>query len=190
MPTVEALHQPLHGPVPPGLQRLHDYILERFPTTRSGGIFNPNSVTSSGAPSAHQVPQACDIMCGEVTGKALIRWVVGQADALNLQQAICWHEVVTARRWAEGIRLYAPSDHADGNGHLHLHIGWNAAQNWRPWYDDEGDDMTPEQDQLLRDLHAYMSSQKEPVGRVIQKIDDLHAFMSLIKTKVLAWVKG
>jgi hypothetical protein len=197
MPTVEVLHRPLHGPIPPGLQRLHDYLLERFPSTRSGGIYNPASVTNSGSPSAHQVPQALDIMCDQTAGAALIRWCVAQAEALNLQQAIAWHEIVTAARWDEGIRVYTPGDHADGNGHLHLHIGWEAALNWRPWYDtnpdiddDEVIDLTPEQDQMLRDLHAYMSSQKEPAWRAQQQTSDLHAFMVAIKAKLLAWVKG
>ena len=142
MPTPEFMGPRGYG-VPVGLQRLHDYLLARFPTTRSGGMYNPASKTSGGSPSAHTVTQALDLMCDAQAGRALMMWAVANAETINLQQAICWHQIITAVRWAEGVRDYTPNDHAYGNGHLHLHVGWQAALKWMPPVDSAPSTPTP-----------------------------------------------
>ncbi len=128
MPTVERLGPLYSQPSPAGLVRLQSHLLATFPTARAGGMYNPTSSLSGGGPSPHRVTQALDVMCDRATAARIIRYLVTIAEALNLQQVIAWHEIVTVQRWSAGIRPYAPSDHSDGNGHAHIHVGLAASR--------------------------------------------------------------
>ncbi len=132
MPTAERLGPLYSQPAPIGLQRLMAHLLRRFPGTTNGGMYNPSSSLSGGGPSPHRVTQALDLMCNAATAPHVIRYLQSIANALNLQQAICWHEIITAQRWSSGIRFYAASDHSDGNGHSHTQVGLNASRNFDP----------------------------------------------------------
>ncbi len=133
MPTVESLG-PLYSQTRPiGLVRLHEHLLLKFPDASLGGMYNPTSKLSGGGPSAHRVTQALDEMCDEDTAYAMQRYIVEElADALNLQQCLTWHKIWTVGRQSEGIRYYEPDDHSGGNGHVHIHVGYDASKYWRP----------------------------------------------------------
>src|SRR5689334_4425095 len=132
MPTVEPVLAAPRGsmPNPPGLIRLSQHLIGKFPGTHSGGWYNPASRLSGGGYSPHTVTTALDVMCDQYTAPRIIRYIVSIADTINLQQCIAWHEIVTVQRWHEGIRPYAADDHSFGNGHAHIAIGLHAAQEF------------------------------------------------------------
>jgi hypothetical protein len=132
MPTIEPVLAAPRGsmPNPPGLIRLSQFLIAKFPGTHSGGWYNPASRLSGGGYSPHTVTTALDVMCPEDIAPQIIRYVVSIADAINLQQCIAWHEIITVQRWSQGIRPYAADDHSFGNGHAHIAIGLHAAQEF------------------------------------------------------------
>lgn len=132
MPYVEPLGPLYSQTAPAGLVRLQDHLLARFPGTSSGGLYNPASTLSGGGPSPHRVTQAVDIMCDRITAGRIMNYMVSIAEMVNLQQVIAWHEIVTVQRWAEGVRVYEPGDHSDGNGHAHIHVGLDASRRFDP----------------------------------------------------------
>lgn len=171
MPTVERLG-PLYSQTNPrGLVNLQTHLLRTFPTARAGGMYNPSSNLSSGAPSPHRVTQAVDVMCDRPTAARIIRYMVSIADAVNLQQVIAWHEIITVQRWSQGIRNYPASDHSDGNGHAHIHVGLNASRNFDvSWIggthpqqpQPEEDDMTPDESRILHEIRNMLGDGAQP----------------------------
>lgn len=130
MPSVEQLGPIYSQPTPSGLVRLQAHLLDRFPGTTAGGMYNPVSSLSGGGPSPHRVTSALDLMCDRVTAGRIMNYMVSIAEMVNLQQCIAWHEIISAARWGEGIRWYAPGDHSDGNGHAHIAVGLDASRRF------------------------------------------------------------
>lgn len=131
MPTDEPLGPLYSQTEPAGLVALWEHLSAKWPGVTLGGMYNPTSNLSGGGPSPHRVTQALDVMCDQAHAAAIIRYLVGElAESLNLQQCIAWHEIVTVERWDEGIRHYAPDDHAEDNPHCHIHVGLDASRHW------------------------------------------------------------
>lgn len=179
--------------IPAGLRRFHDHLLARFPGTRSGGMYNPGSVTDSGSPSRHTITQALDIMCDAGTGALIMRYVTSPpiAESVNLQQCISHHEIITVQRWNEGIRHYAPNDHAGGSGHAHIEMGWQAALHWESGNHSEGlfmalsDAQQLEMLDYLRKFNSlFFGGQGNGPGKDISMIHDLARRQGDIKAAI------
>lgn len=170
-PTVEQPSRVPSGICQPGALRLSAFLRGRFDLGDSG-CYNPNSRTQSGGPSFHVAGQAIDLTANwhdtteAARGVAAMQWAIDHADELNLQEAIFGHRIITSRRWGEGVRFYAPTDHEN---HLHIALGAGPARNWAAGTTSTGDDdLTPEQDRLLRDVHEAL-----PQIRKAAAVDDI-----------------
>lgn len=139
MPTVERPIPSPSGHCQPGCVRLSAHLRDLFQLGDSG-CYNPSSRTQSGGASFHVHGQAIDLTANwhdpaeQVRGNAAMEWAIRHADELNLQEAIFGHRIITARRWSQGVRFYAPTDHEN---HVHIAVGALAAANWTA---SEGDD--------------------------------------------------
>lgn len=121
----------LFAGVPGGhlVSNLTSLLLERFAAQglRMSSLLRPGAVTASGRPSDHGFGRAVDLAAPMTTaGIALMRrvfeYVVQNAAAFNLKQAIFQHDLWTDGRLIRGG--YGPTDHFD---HVHIAV-WKALE--------------------------------------------------------------
>ena len=117
------------GAAQPGARALLDYCLARWPTLRSGGIYNCRPVRGRTTMSMHGEGRAIDLMVPSASapvGSEVADWLVTNAPLLGVQEVIWDRRIWVASRHAQGWQPYGGvSPHTD---HVHLGLMWRAAR--------------------------------------------------------------
>ena len=183
-------YRPSAGPDPgrcqPGLVTLLDLLIVRFPGFVFCGCYEHGDLTDGGTPSFHGVGRAIDLC--STNPELLDRtfdWLVANAANLGLNEVIAHGRIWRADNPA-GVHAYTANQH---NEHVHLALNLDGAAMRTPFFtegrssDGSGDDdMTPEQDRLLRDIHEWVAQVTAPSAKpgdppwvaLARKIQDLH----------------
>ena len=117
------------GGAQPGARALLDYCLARWPTLRSGGIYNCRPVRGRTALSMHGEGRAIDLMVPSASapvGSEVADWLVTNAPLLGVQEVIWDRRIWVASRRTQGWQPYGGvSPHTD---HVHVGLVWRAAR--------------------------------------------------------------
>lgn len=186
----------------PGAVFLREMIFARWPKYRGdAGCYLHNGKTDSGNPSFHSRGRAIDvwIATGHLdVGTAIFEWCVAHRVEIGLCEVIFNRRIWRGDNLGAGVHAYTVNPHTD---HVHIAINRDAAARLLPFYQRVGDpiptgddDLTPEQAQQLKDIHAFISEIKvatPPAGSpfwvgALKKLSDIHAYISENRAKIAA----
>jgi len=108
-----------------GATVLMAYLLRRFPSTKSDGIYNCRSVRSGQSYSCHAEGRALDVRCDKATGDAIVKLVAAHGLPLGVQAIIWWDRIWSAK--SPNGRAYNGAD--PHHGHVHIELTRAAGKN-------------------------------------------------------------
>jgi len=108
-----------------GATVLMSYLLRRFPSTKSDGIYNCRNVRGGSSFSCHAEGRALDVRCDKKTGDAIVKLVAAHGLALGVQTIIWWDEIWSAK--SPNGRAYVGAD--PHHGHVHIELTRSAGAN-------------------------------------------------------------
>lgn len=119
------------GKAQPGAVALQELVLNRYPGSKSAGIYNCRPVRGGGRLSLHGEGRAVDIRpLDKAQGDTIAAWLLQNASALNVQEIIWYRKIWSAQHPNSGWRAYSGvNPHTD---HVHVGLNWDGARGMPP----------------------------------------------------------